>query len=94
MSSKNFDYIFVRQTLWKYAIPCLITPPSYDSQKYIEKAGSEVETFDRGRQNHEKEVDSEMRMGNACVVTQASLQNEPGTIVLVSGDKDMRPGIK
>ncbi|POG63378.1 hypothetical protein GLOIN_2v1484745 [Rhizophagus irregularis DAOM 181602=DAOM 197198] len=48
-------------------------------------AGSEVETFDRGRQNHEKEVDSEMRMGNACVVTQASLQNEPGTIVLVSG---------
>lgn len=72
----------------------MITPPSYDSQKYIEKAGSEVETFDRGRQNHEKEVDSEMRMGNACVVTQASLQNEPGTIVLVSGDKDMRPGIK
>ncbi|PKC58484.1 hypothetical protein RhiirA1_470887 [Rhizophagus irregularis] len=69
-------------------------PPSYDSRKYIEKAGSEVETFDRGRQNHEKEVDSEMRMGNACAVTQASLQNEPDTIVLVSGDKGMRPGIK
>ncbi|PKY57636.1 hypothetical protein RhiirA4_449079 [Rhizophagus irregularis] len=54
-------------------------------------AGSEVESFDRGRQNHEKE---KWEWEIACAVTQASLQNEPGTIVLVSGDKDMRPGIK
>ncbi|CAB4431800.1 unnamed protein product [Rhizophagus irregularis] len=40
-------------------------------------AGSEVESFDRGRQNHEKE---KWEWEIACAVTQASLQNEPGTI--------------
>lgn len=52
--------------------------------------GFEVETFDQDRQNHKKEVDSEI----ACAITQTSLQNEPGTISLISGDKDMRPGLK
>ncbi|CAB4444832.1 unnamed protein product [Rhizophagus irregularis] len=64
-------------------------PPSYDSLwKYVEKEGFEVETFDRNRQNHEKEVDSEI----ACAITQTSLLNEPGTIVLISGDKNICPG--
>ncbi|PKC57082.1 hypothetical protein RhiirA1_401671 [Rhizophagus irregularis] len=65
-------------------------PPSYDFLwKYVEKEGFEVENFDRDRQNHEKEVDSEI----ACAMIQTSLLNEPGTIVLISGDKDMCPGI-
>ncbi|CAB4475304.1 unnamed protein product [Rhizophagus irregularis] len=57
-------------------------PPSYDFLwKYVEKEGFEVENFDRDRQNHEKEVDSEI----ACAMIQTSLLNEPGTIVLISG---------
>jgi len=66
-------------------------PPSYDSLwKYVEMEGFEVETFDRDRQNHEKEVDSEI----ACAITETSLLNEPGTISLISGDKDLRPAVK
>jgi hypothetical protein len=69
-------------------------PPSYDSLwKNVEQDGFIVETFDRNRQNHEKEVVSEI----ACAITQSIYLSEPGTIVLVSGDKDMRPlrpGIK
>ncbi|PKK79920.1 hypothetical protein RhiirC2_860250 [Rhizophagus irregularis] len=76
-------------------MPYLVSsrPLSYDSLwKYVEKEGFGVETFDRDHQNHEKEVDSEI----ACAMIQTSLLNEPepGTIVLISGDKDMCPGKK
>ncbi|RIA94451.1 hypothetical protein C1645_817939 [Glomus cerebriforme] len=66
-------------------------PPSYDSLwKFVERNGFEVKVFDRNCENHEKEVDTEITRA----ITKTAITNGPGTLVLISGDKDLRPGIK
>jgi hypothetical protein len=65
-------------------------PPEYDSLwKYVEKEGYEIKIFDRNCVNHEKQVDGELN----SAITETVTRNAPGIVVLISGDKDMVPGL-
>ncbi|GBC44918.1 uncharacterized protein OCT59_027501 [Rhizophagus irregularis] len=66
-------------------------PPSYDSLwEFVEKNGFEVKVFNRNPENHDKEVDTEITRA----ITKTVITNGPGTLILISGDKNLCPGIK